>query len=303
MVMAFHHFAQNGVDLAIIETGLGGRLDSTNVIIPEVSLITNIGMDHQEMLGDSLEQIAGEKAGIIKPEVPVVIGTTQHQLRSIFSTKAEDIKSPIIFSEEELSVKRSGNNTYRVISSNSFYPPVFKLDLRGEYQEKNLPGVLATLRIICEDKIQITHENILDGLRNIAGLTGIKGRWQIISHKNPFIVCDVAHNEDGIRAVMDQINRIKTGKKHIVWGMVNDKDTGKLLSLLPTDAQFYFCEAQIPRALKVEELKKIAESLGLKGRSYPNVNDAIKDAKRNASNDDVIYIGGSTFVVAEIDGL
>jgi dihydrofolate synthase/folylpolyglutamate synthase len=303
VVMAFYHFAQNGVDLAIIETGLGGRLDSTNVINPEVSLITNIGLDHQEMLGNSLEQIAGEKAGIIKQGVPVVIGTTQNQVRDIFIKKAEVLGSPIIFAENKLSVKQLGNDEYKIISSDTFYPPVIKMDLGGEYQQKNLPGVLASLRILSGDKIRITRENILKGLGNIAGLTGIKGRWQILSKKHPFIVCDVGHNEDGIRAVMDQLDKIKSSKKHIVWGMVNDKDTRKLLSLLPRDALYYFCEAPIPRALKVEELKTIALSIGLTGNAYSNVNDALQDARRNASDHDVIYIGGSTFIVAEIDGL
>ncbi|MFC2126118.1 bifunctional folylpolyglutamate synthase/dihydrofolate synthase [Bacteroidota bacterium] len=303
VVMAFYYFAKQEVDLAIIETGLGGRLDSTNVIVPAVSLITNIGMDHQEMLGDSLPEIAFEKAGIIKNGIPVIICTTQNQVADVFINKAEELKSPIIFAEEELSINRLENCEFELISGDTFYPSIIRLDLKGDYQQKNLPGVLVTLKKLSDCEFAITHENIIEGLGNITRLTGLKGRWQILSRGKPLIVCDVAHNEDGIRAIMNQLENTQSDKKHIVWGMVNDKDTGKLLNLLPKDALYYFCEAQIPRALKVEKLKTTAESIGLVGNSYPSVSSATAEAKKHATDNDLIFIGGSTFVVAEIDEL
>lgn len=303
VVMAFYYFARQKVDYAIIETGLGGRLDSTNIIIPEVSLITNIGMDHQDMLGESLSQIAGEKAGIIKPEVPVVIGYKQPGIIDVFVSKAADMNAPIIFANNEVTVRPSAGGSFKLISDNTFYPEHIRLDLKGDYQKMNLPGVLVTLRMIADGGIPLNHENIKEGLKNISKIAPIKGRWQVLSKSNPFVVCDIAHNEDGIKAVMDQLQKQQHDRMHIVWGMVQDKDILKLLKLLPKDAQYYFCEARIPRALEVEKLKVFADKTRLHGNTYSTVRSAIKEAKVNASAHDLIFIGGSTFVVAEIDDI
>jgi len=301
VVMAFDYFASQKVDFAIIETGLGGRLDSTNVILPEVSLITNIGFDHQDMLGETLPQIAGEKAGIIKLGVPVVIGQKQPEISDVFITKAAELNAPILFANDEVSAHAETNGVFEIISDNPFYPENITVDLQGDYQAMNLPGVLVTLRLISDSGNIIRHESIQNGFENISELAPIKGRWQVLSEKSPFIVCDVAHNEDGIRSTMEQLQKQQHSKKHIIWGMVQDKDTIKLLELLPKDAKYYFCEAHIPRALEVSTLKKYADKVGLKGNIYPTVQSALKEAKVNASAQDLIFIGGSTFVVAELD--
>ena len=300
--LAFYHFAQQEVDIAIIEVGLGGRLDSTNVIKPECCLITNIGFDHVKLLGNTLPLIASEKAGIIKEKIPVVISQTQLEVLSVFNLKAQSLKAPILFA----------NKIYKIISQ-SFQQnelcvelfdkennirQTFKLDLTGQYQIKNLIGVLAILEILKKKGFLIENSKVIEALTQVKKLTGILGRWQTIGEK-PLIIADTAHNEDGMREVLKNFERYTFKKLHIVIGVVNDKDLNTLLNLLPKTAIYYFCKANIPRALSEEELYVIAKNLGLKGKKYPTVKDALNAAKKQATTKDLIFIGGSTFTVAD----
>ena len=287
VVMAFDYFARNKVDIAIIETGLGGRLDSTNVIRPLVSLITNIGLDHQHMLGDTTSKIAKEKAGIIKKSVPVVIGKRQEDVIHVFERSSIEKDAPLFFASELVSEDRIRE---------------FQLDLKGDYQKLNLPGVLQTIELLKEEEFAIDDVAIEKGLKNVVQLTGLKGRWQVI-HKTPLIICDTAHNLDGIELVVSQLEAIPKNRLHIVWGMVNDKDPEALLSLLPKAATYYFCEPKVPRGMKLADLEYHASRMELKGEFVGDVNKAITTAKEVARYDDVIFIGGSTFVVAEIENL
>jgi len=302
--LAFDYFSKQKVDIAIIEVGLGGRLDSTNIIAPEVSIITNIGLDHTNLLGDTLERIAAEKAGIIKSNVPVVIGLTQIETKKVFTNIAKAKHTEIYFADKEyvasysmqgldgkqiLSIERNGEIAY----------PEIKLDLLGMYQSQNVPVVLKTLDILIEQGWQISRENIYDGLANAAKSTGLLGRWQIIGN-NPLTVCDTGHNEDGIKMVVNQIKNTPYKTLHFVFGMVADKNQDTVLRLLPSNAIYYFARAGIPRALNEHELAQKAVVFGLKGKSYPTVKEAFKAAKVKAGKNDLIFVGGSTFVVAEI---
>lgn len=274
--MAFLYFAQEEVDMAVIEVGLGGRLDSTNIISPEVCLITNIGFDHMAILGDTLEKIAYEKAGIIKKKVPVVIGEKQPEIAAVFKQIATEKQSELVFA--------SG-------------PINYETDLLGDYQQKNILGVLATLNELRNFKIQETH--IKKGLLRVVQNTGLLGRWQVLD-KMPTIVTDTAHNEAGIMAVLDQIQGKKHSGLHFVLGFVDDKDLGRLLPLFPKDAKYYFVCPKVQRGLEAESLKKKASGVGLKGEAYDSVKSGLKAARLKAKEDDFIYVGGSTFVVAEI---
>lgn len=296
VAMAFDYFAQEKVDIAVIEVGLGGRLDSTNVITPEVSLITNISWDHMDLLGDTLERIAAEKAGIIKPNVPVVISERQEEVEYVFLKKAQETKSSIEFAQGRFGVKPLSDGQFSVNDT------VYRLDLKGDYQQKNLSGVLATLDKLRGNGFSISDEDISDGLSKTIQLTELKGRWQKLNDK-PLTICDTGHNESGLREVLRQIAKQKFRRLHIVWGMVGDKDVSKVLSQLPKDADYYFCQAKIPRAMPAREVQEKMKDFGLKGKVIEDVNEAIADAKRNAAPDDMIFIGGSTFVVAEIDNL
>jgi len=302
--LAFDYFSKQKVDIAIIEVGLGGRLDSTNIIAPEVSIITNIGLDHTNLLGDTLERIAAEKAGIIKSNVPVVIGLTQIETKKVFTNIAKAKHTEIYFADKEyvasysmqgldgkqiLSIERNGEIAY----------PEIKLDLLGMYQSQNVPVVLKTLDILIEQGWQISRENIYDGLANAAKSTGLLGRWQIIGN-NPLTVCDTGHNEDGIKMVVNQIKNTPYKTLHFVFGMVADKNQDAVLWLLPSNAVYYFARAGIPRALNEHELAQKASVFGLKGKSYATVAEAFTAAKVNAGKNDLIFVGGSTFVVAEI---
>ncbi|MAY82875.1 MAG: tetrahydrofolate synthase [Flavobacteriales bacterium] len=282
VALAFHHFAKEGVDIAIIETGLGGRLDSTNVIDPEMSMITNIGWDHMDMLGDTLEKIAKEKAGIIKKHKPVVIGNTSN-VKSVFEEKAEQCNSKVYFAEE-----------YRI-------PDDLKTELRGKYQSENLRTVFTTwlcIRRTDEIVYQISYPQLQKGLLKVIENTGLRGRWETLS-EDPKVIADVAHNEDGLKWVMQQLKEEEFEKLHIVLGLVKDKAVEKILSYFPNSAQYYFCEAKVPRALSVNVLEQAAKQAGLEGKSYVSVASAIAAAKGNAAKNDLIYIGGSNFVVAE----
>ena len=302
--LAFDYFSKQKVDIAIIEVGLGGRLDSTNIITPEVSVITNIGLDHTNLLGDTLEKIAAEKAGIIKPNVPGVVGLKQIETKQVFTEIARAKQTSLFFADQEyvaaysmlgldgkqiLNIERNGEMTF----------PEIKLDLLGMYQVRNVPVVLKTLEILIEKGWQISRENIYEGLANTAKSTGLIGRWQIIGN-NPLTVCDTGHNEDGIRMVVNQIKNTPHKTLHFVFGVVADKNQDAVLGLLPKDALYYFTRADIPRAKNERELAKKATGFGLKGESYSTVAEAFNAAKVNADKNDLIFIGGSTFVVAEI---
>ncbi|WP_113924862.1 bifunctional folylpolyglutamate synthase/dihydrofolate synthase [Cognataquiflexum aquatile] len=303
--MAFWYFAKEKVDIAVIEVGMGGRLDSTNVVMPEVSVITNISYDHMQFLGDTLPLIAAEKAGIIKPKIPVVISQKQQETFSVFKKKAEESHAPIYFAEEFIQIKRSGyisggKRSFDISDEGNLY--TIQIDLHGNYQEKNLAGILQTIKVLKSLGWKITENNVINGLSRIVSNTGLKGRWQILG-ENPLIVCDTGHNEDGIRLIVEQINEMAFNQLFMVIGMVNDKDISKVLSILPKDAWYIFCQASIPRAMDVEELAQKAFEAGLEGEIVKDVNSAIEKAKGLASKQDLIFIGGSTFVVAEINDL
>jgi dihydrofolate synthase / folylpolyglutamate synthase len=300
VAMAFEYFAQRKVDVAVIEVGLGGRLDSTNVITPLVSLITNISWDHKEILGDTLPKIAYEKAGIIKKNIPVVVSERQDEVDFVFQKKAKETNSPLIFASDELKIADYGNG--ELIAHSSGIDSTYHLDLKGSYQRKNLAGVLTTVNVLKDRGLSIPDNAISSGLESTVSLTGLKGRWQKLNDK-PFIVCDTGHNEAGVQEVLSQIGKQKFDKLHIVWGMVNDKDITAILKMLPRHTAYYFCQAKIPRAMPAQELMTKASEFGLQGLVVGDVNEAIMKAKRSCTENDMIFIGGSTFVVAEIDNL
>lgn len=303
--MAFWYFAKERVDIAVIEVGMGGRLDSTNVISPDMSVITNIGYDHMQFLGDTLPLIAGEKAGIIKSRIPVVISQTQAETKPVFLSKAAELGAPIYFADGVFRVKESwqstsGTQTFQVESDGALLQ--YDMDLLGNYQRYNLPGILNACKVLNTLGWEIPETAIRRGLSRIVANTGLKGRWQILG-KAPWVICDTGHNEDGIRLILDQIEKMTFGHLWMVIGMVRDKDISKILSMLPKDASYVFCEASIPRALPAAELSAAALGHGLRGETVPDVNDAIGRAKQLAKENDLIFIGGSTFVVAEIENL
>jgi dihydrofolate synthase/folylpolyglutamate synthase len=301
VAMAFDYFSTCKVDVAVIEVGLGGRLDSTNVIIPEVSVITNIGFDHKDLLGDTLEKIAYEKAGIIKENVPVVISQRQPEVEHVFTIKAEESNAALYFADDEYHVKSSGQGL-EITRNNLRYISGLQLPLKGNYQTKNLPGVLLACDLLKAKGLKISKENLVDGLEQTVAQTGLKGRWQQLNI-NPLIICDTGHNVDGIKQIVDQLKQLSFDTLHIVFGMVKDKDQMEVLKLLPTEASYYFCQAKIPRALDATVLSQMAHECGLHGQVIGDVNEAIHAARRAAKADDLIFIGGSTFVVAEIDEL
>ncbi|MEJ0054385.1 MAG: cyanophycin synthetase [Bacteroidota bacterium] len=298
--MAFQYFADEKVDIAVIEVGLGGRLDSTNVITPELSLITNISFDHQNLLGNTLEEIAGEKAGIIKSNVPVVISQRQDTVEDVFINKAGQMESEISFASDSLSLRKEGDGFIAVRNNEKWL--TLSPQLKGNYQEKNIPGVLASVLELRKKGFEIPDTAIQKGISEVVTLTGLKGRWQKLSDR-PLTICDTGHNPDGIRQVVEQIRSTPHKHLHFVFGAVKEKDFSAVFKLLPKDATYYFCQAKIPRALEADLLAEEATSFGLAGKIVPDVNDAYKEAFRNAGKDDMIFIGGSTFVVAEIDGL
>jgi len=304
VAMAFDFFARNNVDIAVIETGLGGRLDSTNIITPEVSIITNISLDHTDLLGNTIESIACEKAGIIKPGVPVVIGSAGEGPRQVFTSESIQKGSEIFFAENEYKVNYALTDIdgSQIVSAEKNGQPVFpglSLDLKGRYQHKNLLTVLKAIDILREGGWRIKDKNVYDGLSRVEEMTGLQGRWQVIGN-NPLIVCDTAHNADGITEVVKQIRQTPYKKLHIVFGIVSDKDHDKILRLLPGDADYYFTKSDIPRAMDENKLQSIASGYGLKGKSYSTVSGAYRAARDNAGREDFIFFGGSTFVVAEI---
>jgi len=278
--MAFNYFAKEKVDIAIIEVGLGGRLDSTNIITPELSVITNIGLDHTAMLGETLEVIAGEKAGIIKKDIPVVIGENQPETRAIFQDKADSLDAKITFAQDEMQTSLAS-------------------DLKGSYQKNNIQTVSIAVKCLIKIGWNISSEAIKNGLLNVRANTGLRGRWDILQ-ESPKVICDTAHNAEGLKYVMEQLKLETFSKLHIVLGVVNDKDLEKVLPLFPKEAVYYFCRPDIPRGLGELELQEAAQRFNLIGKTYSSVAIAYHEALANAKLSDVVYVGGSTFVVAEI---
>ncbi|MDR2511783.1 MAG: bifunctional folylpolyglutamate synthase/dihydrofolate synthase [Bacteroidales bacterium] len=294
--MAFDFFAKEKVDIAVVEVGIGGRLDSTNVVTPEMSIITNIGYDHTQFLGDTLAKIAVEKAGIIKPNIPVIIGEFNAETVDVFNNFAKKNNAEIHFADLECNltnIKRNNDNLQFTIYNLQFTTP-----LTGIYQEKNILTIFAAVNVL-KNKFHLSDEAIKKGFVTVIDNTELAGRWQILREK-PLTVADVGHNVDGIRQVLEHLKLLKYSKLHFVFGMVSDKDIRHVLELLPKDAQYYFCNADLPRALNSDVLQQQALLYGLLGRSYGSVANAFKNAQMQAHDDDMILIGGSNFVVAEV---
>jgi len=283
--LAYDYFAKEQVDIAIIEVGMGGRLDSTNVITPLLSVITNISMDHMEFLGNTLEKIAAEKAGIIKPEIPVIIGETNEKTAPVFLEIAKRNHSEITFADVEAQCIAPLQNV--------------ECDLQGIYQKKNIQTALAAIFSVKNQFPNLSVEAIREGLANVVKNTGLLGRWQTIGEK-PLIICDTGHNEDGIKQILQQLSQTPYRRLHMVFGVVSDKDITTILSLLPKDAVYYFCKPNLPRGLNERDLREQAQKFGLQGNAFPTVGEALEAAKKSADSDDLIFVGGSTFVVAEV---
>lgn len=306
--LAFDYFAKQKVDIAIIETGLGGRLDSTNIITPIVSVITNISFDHQNMLGDTLPLIATEKAGIIKPKIPVVVGETHPETAQVFIEKAKLESSPIVFADKNFEAKPvntiENKVIYDIFQKKKLLYPQLELDHLGDYQRKNLCTVLQTMQVVAPmfhqfQKSKQLESAIRTGLSNLKKLSNFMGRWEFISN-SPKVLCDSAHNEDGIRLAMKALTQIPHKQLHFVFGTVNDKSPDKVLAMLPHNAFYYFAKANIPRGLDAATLAKQAAGFGLKGEAYSSVRKALAAAKLRAEADDLVFVGGSIFVVAEV---
>jgi dihydrofolate synthase/folylpolyglutamate synthase len=299
MMMAFQYFADQEVDIAVIEVGLGGRLDSTNIITPILSVITNISLDHTQFLGDTLEKIAAEKAGIIKPHIPVVIGEAEGSVRKVFEEKAKSENAPIYFAQDENLIHDAARleNGSWLLQTDAY--PNLKDELGGFAQIKNAATVLCAVDILRKRGVHTTMQSVYSGFGMVTKLTGLMGRWQIIRQEKPKIVCDTGHNVGGIKYIAEQLAAEKYNRLHIVFGMVNDKDISHVLELLPKNATYYFTRATIARAMDEKELQKLASTFGLTGSTYPTVGEATKAAIKAASSDDFIFIGGSNFIVAE----
>ncbi|GEQ85571.1 tetrahydrofolate synthase [Patiriisocius marinistellae] len=278
--LAFDYFSKEEVDIAVIEVGLGGRLDSTNIIIPEISIITNIGLDHTQFLGTTLPEIAKEKAGVIKENVPIVIGEYNTNTIAVFEQIA----------------KEKNADLYKAFETKG---ALMSSDLKGDYQKNNIRTVQMAVKILKDKNFHIGIQHLAKGLQNVVKNTGLLGRWQILQ-KEPLIVCDTAHNKDGLQFTMRQLEKLNYRVIHIVLGFVSDKDLDEVLSLFPKHARYYFCQPAVERAMDVTILKNKATKHDLKGSVYPSVNDALNAAKKEQVNHDVVYVGGSTFVVAEV---
>lgn len=278
VAIAFHYFSEKKVDIGIIETGLGGRLDSTNIINPLVSLITNISLDHTSLLGNTIKEIANEKAGIIKKNTPVIIGRRQKECENIFIRKCQENNSKITFC--------TGNTKHQT-------------DLKGNYQAENVRASIFTIKEIQQQGFKISEKNIRNGLLNVVKNTSLLGRWQILQ-KKPLIICDSAHNEDGMLKILNQLSKLNYKTLHFIIGTVNDKKIENILTLLPKKAKYYFCQANIPRALDKESLQSESKKYGLSGERFNSVSQALKTAKKNSKKEDCIFVGGSTFVISEI---
>jgi dihydrofolate synthase/folylpolyglutamate synthase len=305
--LAFWYFAQEKVDIAVVEVGMGGRLDSTNVLSPELCLITNIGYDHTQFLGDTLALIAGEKAGIIKQGVPVVISQSQPDTREVFREKADQLQAPLVFADEVWTVtkthKEAENSNFARYevkeNENCFF---LDFGLQGNYQRHNLPGILEGITQLRKQGWDIPQAALLRGLAHVTVDTGLKGRWQVLQER-PKMIADTGHNESGMAEVISQLKTQVYAELWMVIGMVNDKEIGKVLDLFPKEATYIFCQASIPRAMDADTLASKAAEKGLQGSVIPRVAEAIEFVRKNAKPNDLIFIGGSTFVVAEIENL
>jgi dihydrofolate synthase/folylpolyglutamate synthase len=304
VAMAFDHFASEDVDVAVIEVGLGGRLDSTNIITPVLSLITNIGHDHMDLLGDTLEKIAFEKAGIIKKNIPIIISESQPGIRDVFLAKAAESGSVISFADERYSCSFdesqpiNGERKYTMTDLANDREYEGTSVLCGDYQVRNLQAVFSVCQAL-KSLFPVSEKQISAGIRNVVQNTGFAGRWQILNHQ-PLTICDTGHNKEGLAFVINQLKVIPKTSLHMIVGFVNDKDLTSVLPLFPGDAQYYFTKASVPRAMNEELLKTMASEYGLKGQSFPDVKVALSNATANAGNNDVIFVGGSTFIVAEV---
>ncbi|MDR2816090.1 MAG: bifunctional folylpolyglutamate synthase/dihydrofolate synthase [Proteiniphilum sp.] len=298
MEMAFLYFARQEVDVAVIEVGLGGRLDSTNIISPGLSVITNIGFDHIKLLGNTLPKIAAEKAGIIKAYTPVVIGEMgDTEITQVFIGKAQSMVAPIVFAERYMNNFTAERRESCWLFHADGYPGV-KGGLNGPAQDKNARTVLTAVEVLLETGCNIPKEAVYKGFANVTAITGLTGRWQQLQ-TSPKIICDIAHNAHGIRYVAERLRSENFGRLHIVFGMANDKDVDTVLSLLPEDAAYYFAKASVERAMNEKALARQAETHGLKGNSFGSVAKAVSAAKENAGKNDLIFIGGSSFIVAD----
>lgn len=303
VAMAYYLFAQEAVDIAIVEVGLGGRLDATNIITPEVAVITNISFDHIEFLGDTLAQIADEKAGIIKQGIPVVVGVHHPETAAVFEKVANEKNAPIQFASENYKVQfiaqRNEGLIVNVTKNDTQWPEALNFNLGGLYQLENIPTVLNTIDVLVEKGLAIRQHQVYEGLKHIRQFTGLRGRWEVLAQR-PMVVCDVCHNEAGVQHVIQQLKMVDYDQLHIVWGMVKDKETKAILKLLPHQAYYYFCEADVPRAMTTKKLAKEANDVGLQGKVVGNVKKALQQARNQAGEQDVIFVGGSIFVVAEV---
>lgn len=303
--MAYNHFANEKVDFAVLETGMGGRLDSTNVCFPAITVITNIGHDHMQFLGDSLEKIAFEKAGIIKENIPVVIGKKQAETKAVFEKVARDKNAPLYFAENHVSFREIRSNSvktknYDVWVENELYFENIPSPLAGIYQNENLATAMQAILLMKESSLaEISKKQISEGIESVISNTGLKGRWQVLS-TNPLTICDTGHNPEGISMVVQQIRQTNFDKLRFVFGMVGDKNPESVLSLLPKNAIYYFCKPNIPRGMEVDTLFEHAQKFGLEGKVYQSVTQAYNSAVNDAGANDLVFIGGSTFVVAEV---
>ena len=303
--MAFDYFAQSDVEVAVIETGLGGRLDATNIVQPVISVITNIGLEHTEYLGDSLPKIAREKGGIIKKCTPVVVGEKNSSYNLVLEEIADDLRSELIYADEAFTLGEcgfeGGKQVVTLNRSRDGYPYRLRLDLLGEYQRQNLATVAAVLDALHETTpLSISRRAFVEGVRDVCAITSFRGRWQVLSEK-PLVVCDTAHNEHGIAEVAKQLNeRTNKGKLFCIMGFCEDKEFDKMLALMPNDAHYIFTQASIRRATSVEKIAEVAVPLGLDFEIAPSVEEALVKAQSQLSEDDMLFIGGSTFVVAEV---
>jgi dihydrofolate synthase / folylpolyglutamate synthase len=304
VAMAFDYFARRKVDVAVIEAGLGGRLDSTNIINPAISVITNIGHDHMDLLGNTLAKVAEEKAGIIKKEVPVIIGETQNETAKVFISVAKRKGSQIFFAGRNFScsmndqVTSAGEREYSVKDLTDNQITRGLIPLGGDYQEKNLITVFQVIKML-EPDFKITQRALINGIKKVVINTGLQGRWQILG-RDPLTICDTGHNKEGLEYVMNQINKIPATSLHMVIGFVSDKDISSILPLFPINANYYFTRAKVLRALNEKVLQLKASEYGLKGESFSNVRKALKRARSKALSTDLIFVGGSTFIVAEV---
>ena len=301
--MAFDYFSKEQVDIAIIEVGMGGRLDSTNFITPELSIITNIDLDHTKFLGDTRAKIAYEKAGIIKPGIPVVIGETHPETRQVFIDKAQECGSPIYFADQifdcdKIHIESYTEQQFDVWKNSELYMEALEIPLMGNYQQKNLATEMCALDLL-RDKFGLSDDHLRDGIGRVIRNTHLMGRWQILN-KDPLTIADTGHNVAGIKEVVMQLAEMNYDKLHFVLGMVNDKDIDSVLQLLPHSAEYYFCKADIPRGLDAHLLAEKAFEMGLRGQVFESVSHAYRSAVNNAHFGDVVFIGGSNFTVAEV---